>query len=57
MKQVLLRLKEPSTWTALGGLALAAGISSEEWVQYSAFGAALAAFVLGVVLKEKGEEK
>ena len=57
MKSMLNRLKEPSTWASFGGLALAAGVSSEDWVQYSAFGAAVAAFVLGVVFAEKGEAK
>lgn len=56
-KMILQRLKEPSTWASLGGLALAAGVSSEDWIQYSAFGAALASFVLGVVFAEKGEAK
>ena len=57
MKQILQRLKEPSTWASLGGLALAAGVSSEDWMQYSALGVALASFVLGIVFREKGEVK
>ena len=57
MKQVLQSLKEPSTWASLGGLALAAGVSTEDWLQYSAFGVALASFVLGIVFREKGEAK
>jgi hypothetical protein len=57
MKQILNRLKEPSTWAAFGGLALTAGVSTEDWVQYSALGAAVAAFVLGIVFAEKGDVK
>jgi hypothetical protein len=57
MKQILQRLKEPSTWSSLGGLALAAGISFDDWAQYSAFGVALASFALGIVFREKGGAK
>ena len=57
MKAILNRLKEPSTWASFGGLALAAGVSSDAWVQYSTLGAAVAAFVLGIVFAEKGEAK
>lgn len=55
MKQILSRFTEPSTWTALGGLALALGLSTEDWTSYSSLGIAIASFVAGMVLKEKGE--
>jgi len=57
MKLILQRLKEPSTWDALGGLAVVGGMTSEDWVQVSALGAAVASFVLGFAFAEKGEAK
>lgn len=50
---VLDRLKEPSTWIALGGYILAAHIQVEPgvWAQISALGIA-AASTAGVLLKE-----
>lgn len=55
MKELLKRFTEPSTWTALGGLALALGVSTEDWTSYSSLGIAIAGFIAGMVLKEKGE--
>ena len=57
MKAILNRLKEPSTWAAFGGIALSLGVSSEDWVQQSALGVAVAAFVLGILTPEKGDVK
>lgn len=54
MRQVIERLSEPSTWVGLGGLALAVGVSAEDWASYSALGVSVASFVAGVLLKEKG---
>lgn len=45
MNWVLARLREPSTFAGLAGLALAVGLSAEEWTAISAFVAGLAGLV------------
>ncbi len=49
---ILSRLREPSTYAGVAGLALALGISSETWATISAAVAAAAA-VLAMLLHEK----
>lgn len=53
MNKIFDRLKEPSTYAGLAGLAAAAGLSSE---LYQAVSAALVAVfgLIAMVLKEKG---
>tara|TARA_B100000676_G_C17749999_1_gene665953 strand:- start:196 stop:372 length:177 start_codon:yes stop_codon:yes gene_type:complete len=46
------RAKEPSTWAGLAGLALAFGISADEWAAYSQAAAAIAAAV-AMFVKER----
>jgi len=46
------RAKEPSTWAGLAGLALALGISADEWAVYSQVAAAIAAAV-AIFVKER----
>ena len=54
---MLNRLREPSTWAALGALLASLGIATdldtETWKQIGA-GIAAVVSVLGVVLREKG---
>lgn len=61
-KMVLQRLKEPSTWSSIGGIFLgsfgaALNVSADDWILYSNLGMALASFALGIVFREKGEAK
>ena len=49
---VIDRAKEPSTWAGLAGLALAFGISAEEWATYSQAAAAIAA-AIAMFVKER----
>ena len=46
------RAKEPSTWAGLAGLALAFGISANEWATYSQAAAAIAA-AIAMLVKER----
>tara|TARA_R110000824_G_scaffold82503_4_gene206818 strand:+ start:2337 stop:2498 length:162 start_codon:yes stop_codon:yes gene_type:complete len=46
------RAKEPSTWAGLAGLAIALGLSAEEWAIYSSALAGIAA-VVAMVLREQ----
>lgn len=49
---IITRLKEPSTYAGLAGLALAIGLSTEEWSAVSTFLAGAASLV-AVLLGEK----
>ena len=46
------RAKEPSSWAGLAGLALAVGISADEWEIYSQAAAAVAA-AIAMLVKER----
>lgn len=54
MKTTFARLKEPSTWTAIGGLFAAFGLSVEPgtWEQIGAGIAAVSALAAGIALPE-----
>lgn len=54
MTWIIARLREPSTFAGLSGLALAIGLSQDQW---SAIGAAVAgiAGLVAVFVTEKGE--
>jgi len=47
------RLKEPSTYAGLSGIALLIGVSSEEFQMYAGAAAGLFAFA-AIILKETG---
>jgi|GEM_PF-428435 len=48
------RLREPSTWAGLAGLALALGISEAEWQVWSAAAAALASLAAMLLWERPG---
>jgi hypothetical protein len=52
MEWILARLKEPSTYAGFAGLALAVGLSSEQWATISTAVAGLAG-VIAMLLAEK----
>lgn len=58
MKMILRRLKEPSTWVAIGGVLTAFGISVEPGTmeQIGTGIAAACAFIAGMAMPEKGEQ-
>lgn len=54
-KQLYKRLSEPSTYAGMAGLAVALGLSADEWQTYST--ALVAVFgALAILLGEKGEK-
>lgn len=53
MKTLINRLKEPSTWASLAGLAVLAGVSMDQFNDYVLAVSGVFAFV-GIFLKEKG---
>ena len=55
MKQVLNRLREPSTWSGLAGLAVMAGMTQEEYTQYVLVGTGVIGFALSVFFPEQGK--
>jgi hypothetical protein len=46
------RAKEPSTWAGLAGLAIALGLTADQWAVYSGALAGIAA-VVAMVLRER----
>ena len=56
---MLARLKEPSTWAALGAfltaMGITTGITEETWGQIGT-GIAAAASILGIIFRERGSQ-
>lgn len=52
IQALVTRFKEPSTWAGLGGIALAVGLSAEEWQVIAAAGAGICG-VIAMFLTEK----
>lgn len=55
MKALISRLKEPSTYAGLATVAIAVGISMEDFTAWAAAAASVAGF-LSIVLGERGDE-
>jgi hypothetical protein len=53
LNYIIGRLKEPSTYAGFAGLALAVGITAEEWAAYSTAAAAIAG-VVAMLLFDRG---
>lgn len=56
IRYLINRLREPSTWAGLAGLALALGISEAEWQVWSAAAAALASLAAMLLFERSDSE-
>ena len=57
MKQILLRLREPSTWSGLAGLALVLGMTQDEFSKYALAIAGAIGFIFAVAFPEQGKKE
>ena len=54
MTKILHRLREPSTWSGLAGLAVLLGMTQDEWAQYSLAITGAIGFAIAILAPEQG---
>lgn len=57
MVKIIARLREPSTYSGLAGVAILLGMTQEGFAQYVLAVSGLVGFVASVFLPEKGENR